>query len=800
MQLFSTGTSKQRFANRECSVASFLPYKYFWNDKTLYLKDSSFMQVVKLGGFSFETADDEDVDVRKNIRNMLIKGLAGRRTSFYFHLVRRVENPNEGYNQTLMPDYFSASLNALWTSKHKVRKTFVNDIYISIIKSQSREGVTSFVENLIDKFNQKADKSAWSKVLKSSYEEIEEVSARFVNTLRDYKPKLLGVKKTKDGTFSEILEFLGSIVNVGISSPMSVSTIDLSHYISTQRLYFGSGAIEVKSDEGSKFAGIVSIKEYSPATAPNAFDGLLQMPFELIISQSFSFIEKAVALQTMRIQQGRMIAAADAAVSQINEINDALDDAMSGRIAFGRHHMTVLCIESTMKTLENALSMAATEVGNSGIIPVRERVNMEPVFWGQFPGNFDYNIRAARVNSLNLASFASFHNYPIGKKDDNHWGEAVTVLDTTSGTPFYFNFHVKDVGHTTIIGPTGAGKTVLMNFLCSQARKFKCKMFFFDKDRGAEIFIRALGGKYTIINPAKNCGFNPLQLDDTQENRNFIAEWIANLVTVNGGVISPEEFQIIEDAVKGNYRLDKKDRVLTNIVPFLGVSSAGSLASRIAMWHGQGSYARVFDNEEDLMRFDDNLVYGYEMGHLLQDKKALNPVLLYLFQRINNCLDGSPAMIVLDEAWALIDNEVFAPKIKDWLKVLRKLNCFVVFATQSVEDTSESKISGTLIQQTATQIFLPNLKATEVYKTHFMLSQREFILIKTTDPGSRFFLIKQGIDAVVAKVDLNNMDDIISVLSGRAESVAVLDEVIDEIGEDPKKWLPVFYERVKLVE
>ena len=135
-------------------------------------------------------------------------------------------------------------------------------------------------------------------------------------------------------------------------------------------------------------------------------------------------------------------------------------------------------------------------------------------------------------------------------------------------------------------------------------------------------------------------------------------------------------------------------------------------------------------------------------------------------------------MIVLDEAWALIDNKIFASKIKDWLKTLRKLNAMVVFATQSVEDAASSSISDTLIQQTATQIFLPNPKATEIYRKAFMVSEREFNLLKTTDPGSRFFLVKQGKDVVVARIDLSGMEDIIMVLSGRAETVSILDEVM----------------------
>src|SRR5207237_7690746 len=136
-------------------------------------------------------------------------------------------------------------------------------------------------------------------------------------------------------------------------------------------------------------------------------------------------------------------------------INTALDMATSGDIGFGENYLLLLCSANNIKALEDILSMAAVELSNSGIQPVREKVNMEPSYWGQLPGNMDYIVRKSTINTLNMASFASHHNYPLGKIKDNHWGEYVTVLDTTSGTPFYFNFHVRDVGHTLIIGPTG---------------------------------------------------------------------------------------------------------------------------------------------------------------------------------------------------------------------------------------------------------------------------------------------------------------------------------------------------------
>ena len=227
----------------------------------------------------------------------------------------------------------------------------------------------------------------------------------------------------------------------------------------------------------------------------------------------------------------------------------------------------------------------------------------------------------------------------------------------------------------------------------------------------------------------------------------------------------------------------------------MGLGGRGTLSGRIEMWHSNGSHTRLFDNPQDVIDFSSSRIFGIEMGYILQDKQSIGPVLLYLFHRIQQSLDGSPTMIVLDEAWALIDNPIFAPKLRDWLKVLRKLNAFVVFATQSVEDAARSDISDTLIQQTATQIFLPNIRATEIYRSVFMLSKREFDLVRTTDPATRFFLVKQDNDGVIARVDLGGMDESIRVLSGRTETILLLDEIIKEVGDDPDEWLPIFYKR-----
>lgn len=786
-------SAKERFIKREVDSSYFIPYHYHWDKETIITKNGELLQVLKIEGFSFETADDDVVDLKKMVRNSLLKSMAEGTMAMWFHTIRRRQ---QAYPEGKMPPGFAQYVDDKWREKHARKSSFRNDLYITVIRKPETQGAAQ-LETLFQKLERTADSASADKQLIEMHKELKEAVYRLSATFKDYGAKILTTVKTAYGPMSEPLEFLGRLVNCGEAQPMVVPSVDIATYLPVNRIYFGWRAIEVRTPTTTRYAAIVSIKEYAPHTAAGILDAFLQLPFEFIISQSFEFMNRQASIDGMKLQQRRMTQSNDVGISQIREIHAALDMTMSGHVAFGHHHLTITVIEDSLKALENATSMVIAELVNVGMNPVREKLVLEQCYWAMLPGNFEFIGRKARINSLNLASFAAHHNYPTGRASDNHWGPAVTVLDTTSGTPYFFNFHLRDVGHSTIIGPTGVGKTVLMNFLCAQSQKFNCRMFLFDKDRGADIFMRALGGKYTIIDPGQKCHFNPLQLDNTIENRSFLAEWLRALVTINDEPFTAEDQDIIERAIEGNYKLRKEDRVLRNIAPFFGLEGPGKLASRLKLWHSSGQYAGVFDDPYDIIDFKSATNFGFEMGEVLASRVTLVPVLLYLFHRIQLSLDGTPTMIVLDEAWALIDNPVFAARIKQWLKTLRKLNGMVVFATQSVEDAVNSSISDTLIQQTATQIFLPNPKATDAYRKSFLLSEREFNLLKNTDPGTRYFLMKQGKDIVIARIDLSGLEDVVHVLSARAETVALLDRIRAEVGDDPKVWLPIFTRRVK---
>ena len=200
------------------------------------------------------------------------------------------------------------------------------------------------------------------------------MSTRVVNTFRSYGARLLGVRQTQSGSYCEILEFLSSLINCGDSpGPIALPRGTIDEYLPTHRLFFDSRTIEARSPLGKKYAGMISILEYGPNTSAGIFDGFLQMPFEFVMTQSFVFVNRTVAIARMQLQQNRMIQSGDKATSQIAEINTALDMATSGDIAFGEHHLSLLCSANNIKALEDILSMAAVELSNSGIQPVREK-------------------------------------------------------------------------------------------------------------------------------------------------------------------------------------------------------------------------------------------------------------------------------------------------------------------------------------------------------------------------------------------------------------------------------------------
>lgn len=786
MQLLPALTSRPAAAAREKPVGAHLPYARQVNANTLETHDGLLMQVIHLRGLLFETADTEEINYRKHLRDAMLKAIGSSRFALYHHVVRRrvdVSLPGA------YPDAFSARLDEAWQARLASRRLYVNDLYLTLVRRplQGRVGLLDRVRHTFG--GQASDTSA------HDLRELGTACEALLAALGSYGARLLGTYRTAGGSCSEPLEFLSDVLN-GEMRPVLLPTQDLAEHLPYRRISFGQGTVELgpAGEAARGFCGLVSIKDYPGETSAGMFDELLRLPLELVISQSFGFVERSAALSRMNLTLRRMRSAEDEAVSLRASMSEAKDDVAGGRSSFGEHHMTVGVRGSTPAEVDAGIAEVQATLAELGLISVREDIGLEPAFWAQFPGNFKYIARRGLISSANFAGLASGHNFALGQAHGNHWGDAISLLETTAAGPYFFNFHQGDLGNFTIIGPSGSGKTVVLNFLLAQARKGDPRIVFFDKDRGAEIFMRAIGGRYDVLRPGEPSGLNPLRLADTPVNRQFLIDWLALLA----GGADAEEIARIKDAVDANFGAPADFRRLRHVVElFRGDRrhQAGDLWSRLRAWWGDGERAWLFDNELDATDLEARAV-GFDMTQILDDPALRTPAMMYLFHRVEERLDGTPTIIVVDEGWKALDDDVFVRRIKDWEKTIRKRNGIVGFATQSAQDALQSRIASAIIEQAATQIFMANPKArASDYIEGFGLTAHEFDLVRSLPDTARCFLIKHGNESVVARLNLTGEHEILTVLSGRERSVRLLDEIRAQVGDDPDAWLPRLLER-----
>jgi type IV secretion system protein VirB4 len=789
LQLLPPVSADPRVGTREKSAGSHLPYARHVDEVTLQTRDGLLLQVLHVGGYLFETADTDDLNYRAELRDTLLRSIGSSRFAIWHNVVRRKVEPDLAPH---FDDAFSRDLDSRWRARLASRQMYVNDLFLTIVHRPLPGRI-----GLLHRFRRlgSVGEAGRAAAFASDRRALDAAAEAVLAALGSYSPRRLSVRETPQGARSEPLEFLGSLYNAEMQ-PMMLPHGDLGEHLPTRRVSFGRNAFELGAAGAlqKRFGAIVSIKDYPDRTMPGMFDELYRMPFEMTVSQSFAFVERGAALDRMNLALRRMRSAEDEALSLRDELSSAKDEVAAGRATFGEHHTTITMYADDLATLDTNVADVTAVLADLGIVAVREDIALEPAFWAQFPANFKYISRRGLISARNFAGLASLHNFPAGRANGNHWGEAVTLFETTAAGPYFFNFHQNDLGNFTIIGPSGSGKTVVLNFLLAQARKFQPRIIFFDKDRGAELFIRAVGGKYDRLRPGTPSDLNPLQLPDTAANRQFLLDWL----TMLAGSIDTSEADTIRDALEANFAQPYDRRRLRYLVELFRGSDrprADDLYARMRPWFGDGERAWLFDNAEDLTDLEQATI-GFDMTSILDDPAARSPALFYLFHRVEERLDGSPSIVVVDEGWKALDDDVFVRRIKDWEKTIRKRNGIVGFATQSAQDALESRIASAIIEQAATQIFMINPRAREEdYVDGFGLSPHELELVRKMPDSSHAFLIRHGNDSVVARIDLSGEKDLLTILSGRESTVRLFDEIVETTGPDPQAWLPVLLER-----
>ncbi len=808
---------------REFTAAQHIPYRAHVASGVIRTEFGDYLQAFRLGGASFETRDDAELNNWHERLNVFWRNIASPNVALWTHLIRRrasvgTSQPERGQTGP-NADRFATDLCRRYRHRLGEETLMLNELYLAVLYRP----VAGRATGLLSRALARTQRDTVRAELADALDACEKLGQTLLASLARYEPEPLRCYRDGRRWCSSLLEYLALLIN-GERSRVPLPSGPLDRSLATARMFFGTEAIECRAAHETRVSAILGIKEYPTPTVAGMYDRLLSAPMAFVLTQSFAFLSKASGQALLQRQFNRMANAGDFAISQAAELKDALDALTSNEFVMGDHHFSLQILADVthsgelphsagrLKTLNDQVAQARSLLADTGMLVAREDLALEAAFWAQLPGNFVLRPRKAPVTSRNWAAMAPFHNYPLGRADGNHWGEALTLFITSARSPYHFSLHAsdpadpdggsrKDTGHTLICGPTGSGKTVFIGFLIATLARRDTTQVVFDKDRGLEILVRALGGEYFPLRSGIPTGFNPLQLPITPANVEFLKTWLGELsgfTTAGPGNRRVRERADLEQALRGTLALDPSARRLSRLIEFLDPTDPEGLHARLARWcEGcRGEYAWAFDNPVDTLaaRVAGRSVIGFDVTDFLDHAQTRSAITLYLFHLVRQFLDGRRLVCWMDEFWRLLSDPAFESFAKDGPKTWRKLNAVMCLATQSASDVLQSPISRTLVEQTPTKVFFPNSDANYAeYIEGFGLTEREFRLIKEElEPGSRMFLVKQSHHSVVCELDLKGFDAELAVISGRAAQVARMNDLMATLGADCEAWLPSF--------
>ncbi len=606
----------------------------------------------------------------------------------------------------------------------------------------------------------------------------------------------------------ELLEHLNYCLT-GVRHPMEVPAVPmyLDAHLGGKDFYGG-----LTPRIGEKHIRCIAFTGFPGSSFPGILDGLNRIPMCYRWSNRFIFLDDGIAekqldkyrkkwfqkrkslANVLREQSGGQATHINADADRMaGDAINALAELSSGVVKFGYYTGVLVLMEDDAERADLAARDVVKLINHSGFTAQVETVNAIEAYLGSLPGHGYANVRRPLMHTLNLADFLPLTSvwsgfsgnpspyYPKGSPP-------LAYAATGGATPFRLNLHVGDVGHTLILGPTGAGKSTLLGFLmASHFRYEKAQIFAFDIGNSAFALAHASGGDhYEIAGEHSDLAFYPLADIDSPNERTWAADWLETLFALQGVVMTPGLRKDVHRALELLAQSPK--RTLTDLAHTL---SEPELRGAIAHYTLSGSLGTLLDADRDGLR--ENIFQVFEMQNLmaLGEKNAV-PVLLYLFHRIEKRLHGEPTLLVLDEAWLMLNSPIFRDKIREWLKTMRKNNAAVVFATQSISDVMRSEIRDVIVESCPTKIFLPNLEARNEFATtayaSMGLTDRQIEILSQLIPKRQYFYVSP-LGRRVFELGLGPVALSFIGASGREDIAAIRSLIAESPNSWPAKWL-----------
>jgi type IV secretion system protein TrbE len=511
---------------------------------------------------------------------------------------------------------------------------------------------------------------------------------------------------------------------------------------------------------GDEHLRSLTVQGFPPASEPGFLDALNALGFSYRWTTRFIALDKAKATKELTKYRRQWFAKRKSIAAVIKETlfneesvlvdadadnkaadaDAALQELGSDDVSYGYFTTTIVVRDPDRTIVDIKLREVERILNARGFTTIRESVNSVEAWLGSLPGHLYANIRQPLLHTLNLTHLAPLSAVWAGQERNEHLNAPALLSATTQETtPFRLSTHIGDVGHSLIVGPTGAGKSVLLALMALQFRRYEgAQIFAFDKGKSMRAAILALGGAFHDLGAADALAFQPLADIDSGAGRGRAQHWLLGVLAQEGVTLDPSIKDALWSALGNLSAAPKRERTLTGFSLLLQRSD---LRDALKPFTIDGAHGGLFDAETNTLELSD--VQGFEMETLMRREAAIAPALSYLFDRLETRFDGRPTLLLLDEAWVFLDHPLFSERLRDWLKTLRKKNVSVIFATQSLSDIQSSKIAPAIIESCPSRIFLPNPRAFEsgiraAYDA-FGLNARQIQIIATATPKRDYY-------------------------------------------------------------
>lgn len=741
--------------------ASYLPFGTVFNDDSMQLTDGSLIRVFRVSGVQTSMQDEKTKEKFLDLRAQLFNQIRDPNVVLRFYMTRDAadENTNYEFDQPVLQRIYNK-----WRGQGL--KIFLNNYYIvlSVAGNDTRAKLNQY----------------------SNYIE---------SILAAYKPKVL-----KNNSADNMARFFGRILSPISKPEPKKADNNIASLVTVDDVEFlDNGLVRYLSGGAQSFAAMLSFKMSPDYLDEEFFDTISTIQTEMICMNGFRIMGAADVQNVIRQKRSTAEENSDSTEEQISSAQSAMDENVSGNQSLVNYYPLFVLFGATPDDLEKSIAEFKKISASFGISPIVETFASQVSWFAQIPG-FDVFPRSFKLLSRTAAISIPMSSQPRGVTNSD-WGPGpLVVFPTAQGTPYQFQFHVSDkpaaVAHTLTIGPTGGGKTTLFSFLIAQSlRHPKLKAFFFDRNKGAEIFTLAVGGKYVTMQGKEknadpmaqsfNTRLNPLKMPDTAANRAFLRRWFAIISGQNDAASADE----IARAVSVNFDyLSDKDKLLKNLWESC-FSSSGNMRPALKKWIDPLQYGDMFNEESDTLDLYSRLT-TFDFTDILQDETLAPAVISYILHRINNITvsGGNPSLIMIDETAPMLENKMFRDSFIAGLQEGRKNRQAYMAAFQRANVLDKLGIGDVVRGQAQTVLFFRNPGADLADYSHWNLNPLEmaFIQGRAYPNLKRALLLSRPVtgESVILNTELGGLGNMLRLFESGRSSVLLAEELYKMYGNN----------------